>query len=302
MSSADVVVVGAGLAGMTAAIALAEAGARVEVVARGHAATHWTAGGLDVAAPRGAATPGDGVDQLRAKRGHPYAVLAGDVPAAIERFQAVVAEGGLAYVGDLSSPIRAVPTAIGGTRPAAILPFAQAAALAPWTPDERLVICGFAGFKDFWPDHVASSLTRAAVWGPRADADGTRPTRVEALSVELPGLVGRRNLSALDIARAFDDPDIAAAGHRDDRDRARPHRIATRARRAACGDRPRRPRDGIPGTHRRDRPRPVRDPARPAEHPGSAPLRGAPSGPPGEGRHDRRRRAGCRGDARRSGA
>jgi len=40
MPQADVVVVGAGLAGMTAAIALADAGARVEVVARGHAATH----------------------------------------------------------------------------------------------------------------------------------------------------------------------------------------------------------------------------------------------------------------------
>jgi glycerol-3-phosphate dehydrogenase subunit B len=211
MSSADVVVVGAGLAGMTAAIALADAGASVEVVARGHAATHWTSGGLDVAAPRGVSTPREGVDRLRRLPGHPYANLAADVPAAIARFQAVVAEGGLPYLGDASSPIRAVPTAIGGTRPAAILPAAQSGSLAPWAAEERLVICGFAGFKDFWPEHVASSLTREAVWGASGGGAGAHPMRVEALSIALPGLTGRRNLSALDIARVFDSLDSRRA-------------------------------------------------------------------------------------------
>ena len=72
--SSDVVVIGAGLAGMTAAIALADAGARVDVVARGHAATHWTAGGLDVAAPPGSATAADGIVQLALGAGAPVRV------------------------------------------------------------------------------------------------------------------------------------------------------------------------------------------------------------------------------------
>ncbi len=38
MPSADVVVIGAGLAGLTAAITAAESGARVHVLAKGHAA------------------------------------------------------------------------------------------------------------------------------------------------------------------------------------------------------------------------------------------------------------------------
>ena len=206
MSSADVVVVGAGLAGLTAAIALAESGARVEVVARGHASTHWTAGGIDVAAPAGSLTPAEGVATLAARPGHPYAILGAAIPAALESFRALLAQHNLPYHGDLERPIRPIPTSIGGTRPAAILPAAQAAALAPWSPDERLVISGFAGFKDFWPEHIASSLTRSTVWGSGGDAGGMRPARVESLSVELPGLEGRRNLTALTIARLFDDP------------------------------------------------------------------------------------------------
>lgn len=206
MSSADVVVVGAGLAGLTAAIALAENGARVDVVARGHASTHWTAGGIDIAAPAGSRTPTEGVAALAARPGHPYVILGTAIPAALESFRALVAQHDLPYDGDLDSPIRPIPTSIGGTRPAAIVPAAQAAALAPWSPDERLVICGFAGFKDFWPEHIASSLTRSAVWGSGDDAAGMRPARVESLKVELPGLEGRRNLTALTIARLFDDP------------------------------------------------------------------------------------------------
>jgi choline dehydrogenase-like flavoprotein len=45
---ADVVVVGAGPAGLAAAVRLAEAGRQVRVVARGNGFTHWGAGAVDV--------------------------------------------------------------------------------------------------------------------------------------------------------------------------------------------------------------------------------------------------------------
>lgn len=205
MPSSDVVVVGAGLAGLTAAIALADAGARVDVVARGHAATHWTAGGLDVAAPPSSATTADGVASLSARPDHPYASLGAEVRPAIEWLMDILEAEGLAYAGDMDAPLRAVPTAIGSTRRAAIVPEGQAAALAPWSPDERLIVCGPAGFKDFWPGAIAASLERAGVWGRGAGAD-RRPGRVDAVIVELAGLAGRRTLTALNLARLFDDP------------------------------------------------------------------------------------------------
>ena len=205
MPRADVVVVGAGLAGMTAAIALAEAGARVEVVARGHAATHWTGGGIDVAAPDGSHSPAEGIERLARRQGHPYEILGAGLPAALAALRSTLAEEGLVYAGELDDPLRAVPTAIGGTRRAAILPNAQAGALGPWRTGERLVVCGPARFKDFWPDAIVASLRRPAVWGPDVGSGG-RPSGLEALVVELPGLESRHNLSALDLARFFDDP------------------------------------------------------------------------------------------------
>lgn len=200
MPHADVVVIGAGLAGLVAATRLAESGAVVTLVAKGHAGTHWGAGGLDVAAPAGARTPAEGVRHLAALD-HPYALLATDAAPSVAWLLARLAESGLPYAGSLDAPIRRVPTAIGGTRRVAIVPEAQAAALRPWDPDEVLVVAGPAGFKDFWPAAVADSLIREDVWH---GAD--RPAHVRGVSVELPGLGARRNLNALTLAHRFDDP------------------------------------------------------------------------------------------------
>lgn len=222
MPSADVVVVGSGLAGLTAAVALADAGVAVTVLAQGHAATHWTFGGLDVAAPSSVPTPSAGVTALAAVAGHPYAILRAYVPAALTFLRRMLAAEGLRYVGELGTPHRPMPTAIGSTRPAAIVPEAQAAALRPWVSEESLVVCGPSGFKDFWPHAVAAGLSRPAVWGGR-----DRPERVCALAVDLPGLAGRHNLDALELARRFDDPTwreaaLGAVAHALDRAGHRP--------------------------------------------------------------------------------
>jgi len=198
---ADVAVVGVGLAGLTSAIALAEGGARVHVVATGFATTHWAAGGFDAGVVRGAATPQAAVDRLARKIGHPYRLVAAALPAALEWVRGILAEEGLTIVGGLSDPLRAIPTALGSTRIAAVLPDGMAAALAPWEPGETLVVCGPAGFRDFWPHAIVASLRRPGSWRGQP-----MPGRVEPVTVDLPGLAGRHNLSGLDIARAFDDP------------------------------------------------------------------------------------------------
>ena len=200
MPSADVVVIGAGLAGLTAAITAAESGARVHVVAKGHAATHWGPGGIDVAGVPAARTGREGISLLAAEPGHPYAFLGEHVAEALDWVRPHLAAGGAEYIGDLDTLLQLVPTSIGGTRRAAILPAGQAAALGPWAQGERLIVCGIAGFKDFWPEAIAASLARERIW-----EGGNRPASVTPLSVALPELAGRHNLNALEIARRFDD-------------------------------------------------------------------------------------------------
>ena len=198
MPSADAVVVGAGLAGLTAAIELAERGATVHLAAKGMAATHWAHGGLDIAALPGASTSAKGVAKLQGRRGHPYVLLHADVAPAVAAHLARLDAAGLAYRGGLEKPLRPFPTAIGGLRRAAIVPLGQAAALEPWAADEGLLLLGIDRFRDFWAPYAARNLARQA-W--------TRgPARIESASVSLPGLEALHNLNSLVLARKFDDP------------------------------------------------------------------------------------------------
>jgi glycerol-3-phosphate dehydrogenase subunit B len=201
MPTVDVAVIGAGLSGLVTAVRLAGEGARVVIIAQGNGATHWSGGPLDLGFAPGARDPAAAVRVLGSRAGHPYTYLGADLPAAVVWLVELLRDAGLAYVGSLDQPFGRLPTGAGATRPVALVPDGQAAALEPWRTGEDLVIVGPAGFKDLWPDAVASSLGRRAVWG------GSRaPSTVRGLTVDLPSIGGRRNLSALTLAQLFDDP------------------------------------------------------------------------------------------------
>ncbi|HYI67633.1 MAG TPA: anaerobic glycerol-3-phosphate dehydrogenase subunit GlpB [Candidatus Limnocylindrales bacterium] len=197
MPRADVVVIGAGLSGLSCAAELAEGGARVFLAAKGMATTHWTHGGLDVAAPAGARTLRDGIATLAGARNHPYRTLATDAEASVAAHLARTATEGLEHAGSLDSPLVPIPTAIGSLRPAAILPAAQAAVLGSWA-GERLLLVGFAGYRDAWAAYAARNLRHA-------DWPGG-PSEIRAADVELPELEQRHNIAPQVLARMFEDP------------------------------------------------------------------------------------------------
>ena len=193
----DILVIGAGPAGLLAAWIARQRGARVRVLATGIGTTHISPGWLRIL---------DAEDDLRttldgwiaAHPGHPYALaglnaLAGGIAALRE----VCAAAGISYAGDLSSNHR-LPTALGAVLPAALVPASFAAG------DVRtagaMLIAGPAGWRDFYPTLCADNLARQGIVAQGAFFD-------------LPQMhaASQFDLTPLGLARLFEQAEVRAA-------------------------------------------------------------------------------------------
>jgi glycerol-3-phosphate dehydrogenase subunit B len=191
----DAVVIGAGTAGLTAGVRLAEDGARVCVLAKGVGSTHLAPGTIDVLgyAPDLVASPAIALPHFAATRpDHPYALIGVESVADAARwFSACVEAGpmpGYRYVGQLGRNLL-LPSAIGALRPSALVPETMAG--GDTTSPERICVVGSRALRDFHPALCAANLSRAGV---------------EARSVEIELEVDRADVNALGIARRFDAP------------------------------------------------------------------------------------------------
>ena len=222
----DVLVIGAGAAGAMAALTAAEAGASVELVARGYGATALSPGVVDVCGfqPDGTwcADPLTGVRYwIEAQPHHPYALLnrgkgkrengkkdflpfspspffPSVLVAALERFRRAVASQGLPYAGDPACN-RDVATVLGTIKTTCLVPITADLDLARLS-DRPLVVVGLRGYHDYDPVFVARSLEALASHQIEASL------KSEGAVVELPGLRNRPTLTATEIAYALDDP------------------------------------------------------------------------------------------------
>ncbi|MCL2419639.1 MAG: anaerobic glycerol-3-phosphate dehydrogenase subunit GlpB [Conexibacteraceae bacterium] len=198
----DVVVIGAGSAGLVAGIRLAQAGASVCVIAKGYGCTHLAPGTIDVLgyAPGRVDSPqlgrvdspGAVLSEFAATRpDHPYALLgAGLVAEAIDWFAAAAARGpfpGYGYSGSLDRNVL-LPTAAGALKPSALIPETFAAGDSRQLG--RVVIVGTEELRDFHPKLCAANLRAAGI-----DA--------RALSVDIE--CDRADSSTLAFARRLDD-------------------------------------------------------------------------------------------------
>ena len=188
--SYEAVVIGAGLAGLCAALRLAEAGCRVVVLARGAGAVQLGGTTIDVLgyAPDRVERPLDALPALAAANpAHPYARLGP------ERVRSALAW--LAGRTDLpplaGSPERNLLLAspAGAARPTALAPTSLAA--GDLARPEPVLLAGLAELRDFYPAYCAANLARAGV-----------PAR----GVTLPPLLGHADPGTTWVARALDDP------------------------------------------------------------------------------------------------
>ena len=192
MSHHDAIVVGVGLAGLTAAARLAEGGARVLVLAKGVGATHLGPCTIDVLgyAPERVERPGEALAGLG--DGHPYAAVGRDgVQAALDWFKGVMAP--YPYVGGLEENLL-LPTAVGALKPSAAVPETMEA--GDLREGGEVCVVGFRALKDFHATLLADNLARAGI-----------PARAVELDL-VPE--GRADVNSLGFARGFDAPAFRA--------------------------------------------------------------------------------------------
>jgi glycerol-3-phosphate dehydrogenase subunit B len=191
----DVVVIGAGLAGLTAALRLAEQGQRLLVVAKGVGGTHLAPATIDVLgyADGLVASPAESLQKFTAAHPeHPYGRLSTEtIRSSLEWFTERLGE--LGYRGRLEENFL-LPTAVGVAKPTALVP--QTMAAGDLRTGGRFVFVGLRGLKDFYPTYLADNL-RAAL------------PRVSARAVELsPPLGVEGDVSTTGFARRFEQAEF----------------------------------------------------------------------------------------------
>jgi glycerol-3-phosphate dehydrogenase subunit B len=185
--SHDTVVIGAGLAGLTAALRLADEGRRVLVIARGVGSTHLAPPTIDVLgfADEVVERPREALSRLVAAHpDHPYSRLPAEVMAAgIEWFKGRLPAFG--YRGGLDENLL-LPTAVGAAKPSAVVPESMAG--GDLRGGGRFVFVGFR-LKDFYPAYLAQNLAHGG--------------RIEARAIELDPPPGEDG-GTLGLARRFE--------------------------------------------------------------------------------------------------
>src|SRR5262245_16210574 len=188
----DTIVIGAGLAGLMGALALAEAGRAPLLLAKGQGATHWTAGTIDVWGS--ADNPRAALDDLIAQHSeHPYARIGiAGIAEALDRFRGLMEAAHYPYVGSLDRNVL-LPTAIGALRPASLLPATMAAGDTRLGGGTSLLIAGFRELRDFFPPLAAANLSAQGVTARGA-------------YLKLPPINRKLDFNTRTFAQLFDDP------------------------------------------------------------------------------------------------
>lgn len=166
----DVIIIGSGLAGLTAGIRLAEAGKSCAIVSNGQSALHFSSGSLDLLThlPDGTAVtqPKKAMATLaKLAPKHPYSRIGeSNVSTFIEQAQALLASThGLEYKGNGDENHYRI-TPVGRSRMSWMSPQrVPTQGIDKTLPWKKIAIVGIEGFLDFQPQFASSTLNEQGV-------------------------------------------------------------------------------------------------------------------------------------------
>ena len=197
----ELLVIGAGLTGLMAAIAAARQGARTRIIATGMGSLLWTPGTIGVLGylpgeDEPVQSPFDALDALRQRRPrHPFALLdAQTLRQSLDAFRELVQSLGLPYRGAEDGRNLLLPSPVGAPRPVFLAPAGQVD--GHMGRPEPYLIVGFQALRDFYPTLIAENLTKLGL-----------KARAEFLPIDL--ITRRRDFSPIDLARELDAADLS---------------------------------------------------------------------------------------------
>lgn len=152
----DVIIIGAGVAGLTAGAWLSGQGLKVALVTAGEPTACLSTGCIDIC-DKGD-DPLQGIAHL--PHDHPFhLVSSGTIRQALDDFQQTMAAMDMPYAGGLEKN-RRVLSAIGTFKTTCLTPVTMQA--SPQNENERIHIITFAGLKDFYPGYIISRFKNAS--------------------------------------------------------------------------------------------------------------------------------------------
>ncbi|HWR42496.1 anaerobic glycerol-3-phosphate dehydrogenase subunit GlpB [Sporomusa sp.] len=195
MRTSDVIVIGGGFAGLTAAITAAGRGKQVTLMTSGAGTLAIGGGTIDLLGYLEDSTlvdsPRDGLSRLAAD--HPYSKVGGQAVAdAVQFFLSLCQEEGFAYTGSLDSN-HWLATAVGTLKPSCLVPLTMD--MTPVKTASHVVVAGFTRLKDYFPELIIKGLSKIPGY----------QKNYEQVVID-PGFVGGRDVTTLDIARWLDTP------------------------------------------------------------------------------------------------
>jgi len=191
----DALIIGAGLAGLTAAWQSSVRGRRTRLISKGWGSLFWNSGCVDVLGyfptrDFEVRSPSEGLKELITQQPeHPYAIAGFDaIQEALVAFQTLCGDAGYPLIGSLERNWLLI-TALGNSRPTCLAPEMMTA--GDVSIHEPTLIVGFDRFPDFYPALTASNLAQLGI-------------TTEGCSLDLPELRELNFVTSRILAELFD--------------------------------------------------------------------------------------------------